>query len=84
MQLGRVLPKLPRDKIIVQNQGCPSLKCQSFLRTFETSMKYLELRHVDLLSLHGINNRQLLEYALQRMGAWPQRSCSVGDGRPGS
>ena len=39
-----------------------------FLQTFATSMKYLQLEHVDLLSLHGINNRQLLEWSLQKGG----------------
>ena len=31
-------------------------------------MKYLRLDHVDLLALHGINNRQLLDYALRKGG----------------
>jgi hypothetical protein len=31
-------------------------------------MKYLRLDHVDLLGLHGINNRQLLHYALRKDG----------------
>src|SRR5262249_14683995 len=32
------------------------------------SMRYLRLEYVDLLSLHGINNRQLLDYALKPDG----------------
>ena len=39
-----------------------------FLRTFEKSLKYLRLDYVDLLSLHGINNRQLLEWSLRKGG----------------
>ena len=31
-------------------------------------MDYLKLDHVDLLSLHGINNRQLLDWSLQKNG----------------
>jgi len=31
-------------------------------------MAYLKLDHVDLLSLHGINNRQLLDWSLQKNG----------------
>jgi predicted aldo/keto reductase-like oxidoreductase len=31
-------------------------------------MRYLKLEHVDLLSLHGINNWQLLHYALKKNG----------------
>jgi len=68
MQLGRILPTLPRDKIIVQTKVSPKPTAREFLSTFETSMKYLRLEHVDLLALHGINNRQLLQYALQKNG----------------
>ena len=68
MQLGRILPTLPRDKIIVQTKVSPKATAREFLDTFETSMKYLRLEHVDLLALHGINNRQLLEYALRKNG----------------
>lgn len=68
MQLGRILPKLPRDKIIVQTKVAPSASAKTFLQTFETSMDYLGLDHVDLLALHGINNRQLLRYSLQKDG----------------
>lgn len=68
MQLGSVLPKLPRDKIIVQTKVAPNPSAKAFVRTFETSMNYLKLEHVDLLSLHGINNRELLRHALQKDG----------------
>ncbi|MEI2727317.1 MAG: aldo/keto reductase [Verrucomicrobiota bacterium] len=68
MQLGWVLPKLPRDKLIVQTKVAPMPTARQFLRTFETSMKYLQLEEVDLLSLHGINNRQLLDWSLQKGG----------------
>jgi hypothetical protein len=68
MQLGRILPMLPRDKIIVQTKAGPKATAKEFLSTFETSMKYLRLDHVDLLALHGINNRQLLDFALQKNG----------------
>ena len=68
MQLGWVLPKLPRDKLIVQTKVAPMVTAREFLKTFDTSMKYLQLDHVDLLSLHGINNRQLLDWSLQKGG----------------
>ncbi len=68
MQLGWVLPKLPRDKLIVQTKVAPMASAKEFLKTFETSMKYLQLEHVDLLSLHGINNRQLRDWSLQKGG----------------
>jgi predicted aldo/keto reductase-like oxidoreductase len=68
MQLGRVLPRLPREKIIVQTKVAPQEKAGEFLKIFEKSMNYLKLESVDLLSLHGINNRQLLEWSLQKNG----------------
>lgn len=68
MQLGNVLPTLPRDKIIVQTKVAPFEDPEEFLKTFDRSMKYLRLDHVDLLALHGINNRQLLEYSLKKNG----------------
>src|ERR1700722_2290526 len=43
MQLGSVLPKLPRDKIIVQTKVAPQADAKEFLKIFEISMKYLRL-----------------------------------------
>lgn len=68
MQLGRLLPTLPRDKMIVQTKVSPRATAAEFLETFETSMKYLGLDHVDLLSLHGINNQELLDWSLKKDG----------------
>jgi hypothetical protein len=68
MQLGRVLPRLPRAKIIVQTKVEPQADPAEFLRLFDKSMEYLQLDYVDLLSLHGINDRQLLEWSLGKNG----------------
>ena len=68
MQLGRLLPTFPRDNIIVQTKVAPTANPEDFLRTFNKSMKYLRLDHVDLLSLHGINHRQLLNWSLGKKG----------------
>ena len=68
MQLGNLLPKLPRDKIIVQTKVAPMARVEDFLATFEQSMRYLRLDHVDLLSLHGINNREHLDWSLRKNG----------------
>src|SRR5436190_15344802 len=66
MQLGRILPTLPRDKIIVQTKVAPMASAKDFLKTFQRSMKYLRLDYVDLLAMHGINHRGLLKWALQK------------------
>lgn len=68
MQLGRILPTLPRDKMIVQTKVAPMATPAEFLNTFDKSMDYLRLDHVELLSLHGINNRQLLDWSLRKGG----------------
>jgi predicted aldo/keto reductase-like oxidoreductase len=68
MQLGRILPTLPRDKIIVQTKIAPMPNTGDFVRTFETSMNYLRLEYVDLLALHGVNHRDFLRWALQKNG----------------
>jgi predicted aldo/keto reductase-like oxidoreductase len=81
MQLGRILPALPRDRIIVQTKVSPKPTAKEFLRTFETSMRYLRLDHVDLLALHGINNRELLHHALRKDGCVATARKLQKDGR---
>jgi len=81
MQLGRVLPALPRDKIIVQTKVGPKPTAKEFLRTFDTSIKYLRLDYVDLLSLHGINNRELLHQSLKPGGCLAAARQMQKDGR---
>jgi hypothetical protein len=68
MQLGRILPSLPRETLIVQTKVSPKPTAAEFLSVFETSMRYLQLDYVDLLSLHGINNWQLLFHSLKKDG----------------
>src|ERR1041384_3961240 len=41
MQLGSVLPSLPREKIIVQTKVGPKESTKEFLKTFETQPQYL-------------------------------------------
>jgi len=68
MQLGWILPRLARDKMIVQTKIAPFADPAEFVATFEKSMRYLKLEHVDLLSLHGVNNAELLEWSLRKNG----------------
>lgn len=64
IQLGRILPGLPRDEMIIQTKVPPKADPKAFLEVFDQSMRNLQLDHVDLLSLHGINNRETLDWAL--------------------
>ncbi|WP_058997011.1 aldo/keto reductase [Leptolyngbya sp. NIES-2104] len=65
MQLGQILPKLPREKLISQTKIVPIADPKAFQKTFEKSLSYLKLDYVDLLGLHGINNQETLDDALR-------------------
>lgn len=65
MQLGQILPKLPREKLISQTKIMPTSDPKAFQKTFEKSLSYLKLDYVDLLGLHGINNQETLNNALR-------------------
>ncbi len=65
MQLGQILPKLPREKLITQTKISPVADPKAFRATFDQSLKYLKLDYVDLLGIHGINNPETLENALR-------------------
>ncbi|MDC0299605.1 aldo/keto reductase [Verrucomicrobia bacterium] len=68
MQLGWLLPKLPREKMIVQTKIAPFASQKEFYETFNQSIQYLGLDHVELLSIHGINNNQLLDWTTRKGG----------------
>ena len=67
-QLGLVLPKLPREKMIVQTKVEPQADSQEFKRLFYDSLKRLQLDYVDLLGIHGINNHELLWHSVRKGG----------------
>ena len=81
MQLGWVLPKIDRDKIIVQTKVAPFATPAEFRQTFEQSIKYLQLDYVDLLSLHGVNNRELLDWSLRKGGCLEEARRLQQEGR---
>jgi uncharacterized protein len=64
MQLGQILPSLPRENLIIQTKVSPGPDPKEFRRTFEQSLRYLKLDYVDLFSLHGINTHELLDQSL--------------------
>lgn len=68
MQLAPVLKQFPREKLVVQTKVMPKPTAKEFLETFETSMRYLELEYVDLLSIHGINHAGHLDETLRKGG----------------
>ncbi len=68
MQLGEILPTFPREKLIVQTKVCPQADVKKFIAEFEKSLQYLRLDYVDLFSIHGINNAELLDYCTRSGG----------------
>ncbi|MGB7442152.1 MAG: aldo/keto reductase [Coleofasciculaceae cyanobacterium] len=68
MQLGRVLPKFDREKLIIQTKVSPKPDPKEFKRQFDKSLAFLRLDYVDLLGLHGINTDEVLDYSLRPGG----------------
>jgi predicted aldo/keto reductase-like oxidoreductase len=69
-QLGQVLPQLPREELIVQTKVSPKADAREFVREFEDSLARLRLDHVDLFSLHGVNDAKVLDWALRPGGCF--------------
>ncbi|HUJ10382.1 MAG TPA: aldo/keto reductase [Verrucomicrobiae bacterium] len=81
LQLGRILPRLPREQMIVQTKVSPCTNPKEFLATFNMSMSNLRLDCVDLLGLHGINNEELLDFSLRPNGCLKVARQLQKDGR---
>jgi predicted aldo/keto reductase-like oxidoreductase len=67
-QLGLILPKLPRNSLIVQTKIGPSDDPNKFTRDLEESLDRLQLQYVDLLAVHGVNNAETMEQTLRPGG----------------
>ena len=68
MQLGKILPTLPRDKFILQTKVSPKENTQEFRENFEKSFNYLNLDYIDLLGIHGINDEENFEQTFKKNG----------------
>ena len=80
-QLGRILPTLPRDEIIVQTKVGPTPDPATFLANFETSVSRLGLDQIDLFALHGINTAEVLEWSLRPGGCLDAAERLRAEGR---
>jgi predicted aldo/keto reductase-like oxidoreductase len=67
-QLGLILPALPREKLILQTKIIPEADPAVFVKHFHESLERLQLDHVDLLSLHGVNNEEMATRAIGEDG----------------
>jgi len=78
-QLNPVLRKIPREQFVLQTKVAPQSNPDEFERIFQTSLSRLGLLWVDLFSLHGINDRETMEWSLRpggcldRARAWQKK-----------
>lgn len=62
IQLGQVLPNLPREELIIQTKVAPFDTPEEFEKTLEESFDKLQLDHIELFSFHGINKQEHLDW----------------------
>lgn len=67
-QLGEILPKLPREKLIIQTKVAPEADPQKFRENFLDSLQRLKLDFVELFSLHGVNNDETYDWSFRKGG----------------
>jgi uncharacterized protein len=70
VQLGQILPKLNRQDFIFQTKVAPVADPVEFRKTFELCLDRLNLEYVDLFGVHGINDRETLDFAVRDGGCW--------------
>ncbi|MBE9039779.1 aldo/keto reductase [Oscillatoriales cyanobacterium LEGE 11467] len=68
IQLGKVLPKLPREKLIVQTKVGPKADPKEFRKNLDKSLNNLNLDYIDLLGIHGINTLERLKDSIRPGG----------------
>jgi predicted aldo/keto reductase-like oxidoreductase len=69
-QLGAALAKVPRDSVILQTKVTPQENPEQFRVDFLDSLSRLRVTSVELLSLHGVNDRKTLEWCLRPGGCF--------------
>ena len=80
-QLGLVLPTLPRDELIVQTKVAPHADPEVFVQQVHESLARLQLDHIDLLGLHGINTHAHLWWAIRPGGCLAAARQLVNEGK---
>lgn len=65
-QVGLALQELPRKEILLQTKIGPTDSAEEFIEQFEDSLDRLQTDYVDLLSVHGINDKACLDKTLKQ------------------
>lgn len=81
VQLGKVLPNLPREQLIVQTKVSPKPDPKEFRMTLRKSLQNLRLDYIDLLGIHGINTPELLQQAVRPGGCLDEAQKLQQQGR---
>ncbi len=81
VQLGQILPQLPREELIVQTKVLPKPDAQEFRRQLDQSMASLKLEWVDLLGIHGINTEDLLDQTIRPGGCLDEAKKLQAEGK---
>jgi predicted aldo/keto reductase-like oxidoreductase len=81
VQLGKILPALPRDQIIVQTKVSPKADPHEFRMNLKQSLQNLQLDYIDLLGIHGINTPELIEQTLRPSGCLDVARAYQREGR---
>jgi uncharacterized protein len=81
MQLGQILPQLPREKLIFQTKISPKPDPQEFRRQFQQSLNFSQLEYVDLLGIHGINNEETFYQSMRPGGCLAEARKLKAEGK---
>ncbi|MEM8672538.1 MAG: aldo/keto reductase [Cyanobacteria bacterium P01_G01_bin.67] len=81
MQLGQILPQLPREKLIFQTKVSPQADPLGFRRKFKQSLNFCQLEYVDLLGIHGINNEETLHNSIRLGGCLEEAKKLKAEGK---
>lgn len=81
MQLGKVLPQLPREQLIFQTKVSPQADSLEFRRQFQQSLGFCQLDYVDLLGLHGINNEETFNQSMGPGGCLEEAKKLQAEGK---
>ena len=68
LEMGLVLAKLPREQFLLQTKISPKEDPRVFVDEVNDSIKRLQVDALDLLTLHGVNNREMMKCALRPRG----------------
>jgi predicted aldo/keto reductase-like oxidoreductase len=68
LEMGRFIRDFPRDELILQTKVTPREDSGEFARIIDECLRRLRVNHFDLLAIHGVNNREMLDRTVRRGG----------------